>query len=84
MEGKGTPRFGGRPGLELRSENKLFLVKKNGLLHSKINGSRVFCFDSDSAPRPLEIQSASGHVCLAIKNESENICFRNSFKNITQ
>ena len=27
--GKGTPRLGGRPGLELRSENKLFLINYN-------------------------------------------------------
>jgi hypothetical protein len=27
MGGKGTPRLGGRPGLELNSENKLFFIR---------------------------------------------------------
>ena len=33
--GNGTPLFGGRPGLELRSENKLFLIKLAGELVRK-------------------------------------------------
>ena len=28
MGGNGTPLFGGRPGLELRSENKSFFIRK--------------------------------------------------------
>ena len=30
--GNGTPRFGGRPGLELNSENKLFFIRPGGRL----------------------------------------------------
>ena len=30
--GNGTPRFGGRPGLELNSENKLFFIRPGGML----------------------------------------------------
>ena len=30
MGGKGTPRLGGRPGLELRSENKSFFIRQHG------------------------------------------------------
>ena len=32
------PRFGCRPGLELRSKNKLFLIRKSGLLISTKQG----------------------------------------------